>query len=534
MRKIIHYLKQLIIALFMITISCNGLQVKEKNDVISTPHPLASLAGKKMFSQNGNAFDAAVAAAFTLAVVEPSMSGIGGRLQVIYKSSEGIKGIDASTEVPMNYEPSDQGSRYGYKTIGIPGVVAGLLKLHEEQGSLTLSQVMEPSIRYATEGYQILPGEAFRQSIEKDIINEFDATSSYFLKPDGSSYKAGEIFVQKDLGQTLNRIKENGHRGFYEGETADAIVKDMKINGGLLTLEDLRNYKALDARVLKGSYKGFDIYSLFLPSYGAITIQILQIIDALDFNEDSEKEWAYYLGKTTDLAYKYRKKQNNPDSLKMILSKEKAKEWANDIVQKKKLVNNVFVNEPISWNEKIGHTAHLTSADSDGNVVSLTQTIGPLMGSKVASKNLGFLYAVTLGGYLGDYKPGDRANSHISPTFISKENDVILALGAAGGSRIVTAITQVISRFFSNSFNLNEAISKPRVYPDKDTLLLENHSGIKWDEELEEYLIENKYPYRFISYPAMFGRVFGIQLDQKSNKWIGVADPDWEGTVESN
>ena len=534
MRKIIHYLKQLIIALLMITISCNGLQVKEKNDVISTPHPLASLAGKKMFSQNGNAFDAAVAAAFTLAVVEPSMSGIGGRIQVIYKSSEGIKGIDASTEVPMNYEPSDEGSRYGYKTIGIPGVVAGLLKLHEEQGSLTLSQVMEPSIRYATEGYQILPGEAFRQSIEKDIINEFDGTSSYFLKPDGSSYEAGDIFVQKDLGQTLNRIKENGHQGFYEGETADAIVEDMKINGGLLTLEDLKNYKALDARVLKGSYKGFDIYSLFLPSYGAITIQILQIIDALDFNEDSEKEWAYYLGKTTDLAYKYRKKQNNPDSLKMILSKEKAKEWANDIVQKKKLVNNVFANEPISWNEKIGHTAHLTSADSDGNVVSLTQTIGPLMGSKVASKNLGFLYAVTLGGYLGDYKPGDRANSHISPTFISKENDVILALGAAGGSRIVTAITQVISRFFSNSFNLNEAISKPRVYPDKDTLLLENHSGIKWDEELEEYLIENKYPYRFINYPAMFGRVFGIQLDQKSNKWIGVADPDWEGTVESN
>ena len=218
----------------------------------------------------------------------------------------------------------------------------------------------------------------------------------------------------------------------------------------------------------------------------------------------------------------------------MILSKQKAKEWANDIVQKKKLVNNVFVNEPISWNEKIGHTAHLTSADSDGNVVSLTQTIGPLMGSKVASKNLGFLYAVTLGGYLGDYKPGDRANSHISPTFISKENDVILALGAAVGSRIFTAITQVISRFFSNSFNLNEAISKPRVYPDKDTLLLENHSGIKWDEELEEYLIENKYPYRLINYPAMFGRVFGIQLDQKSNKWIGVADPDWEGTVESN
>ena len=96
-------------------------------------------------------------------------------------------------------------------------------------------------------------------------------------------------------------------------------------------------------------------------------------------------------------------------------AKEKAKEWANDILQKRKIVDKLSINEPISWNEKVGHTAHLTSADRDGNVVSLTQTIGPLMGSKVASKNLGFLYAVTLGGYLGDYKPGDRANSHISP-----------------------------------------------------------------------------------------------------------------------
>jgi gamma-glutamyltranspeptidase/glutathione hydrolase len=203
-------------------------------------------------------------------------------------------------------------------------------------------------------------------------------------------------------------------------------------------------------------------------------------------------------------------------------------------MEKRIYSNKSAINIPGSWNEKVGHTAHLTSADRYGNVVSLTQTIGPLMGSKVVTKELGFLYAVTLGGYLGDYRPGDRANSHISPTFISKDDEIVLALGAAGGSRIVTAITQVISRYFSNSYSLSDAVSKPRVYPDKDTLLLENHSGIKWDEGLEDYLIKNDYPYKFVNYPAMFGRVFGIELDKKGNRWIGVSDPDWEGTMESN
>ncbi|MEE3034255.1 MAG: gamma-glutamyltransferase [Bacteroidota bacterium] len=534
MSKRLQYLNQMLLVLLLFVSSCKNSQNNKGNDVITTPHPLASLAGKKMFDQNGNAIDAAVAAAFALAVVEPSMSGIGGRLQVIYKTSEGVKGIDASTEVPVNYKPSGEGSKYGYKTIGIPGVVAGLLKLHEEGGNLSLSQVMEPAIKHAFEGYEILPGEAFRQFLEKDKIKEFDGTSFYFLKSDSSSYKAGDKFVQKDLGETLKRIQKNGHKGFYEGETAEMIAEDMKINGGLITLEDLKKYRALDAKVLKGSYKGFDVYSLFLPSYGAITIQILQIFDALNFDEKSEKEWVYHVGKTIDLAYRYRKKQNNSDSLEMIISKEKAKEWANDIIQKRILTNKLAANVPTSWNEKIGHTAHLTTADRNGNVVSLTQTIGPLMGSKVVTKNLGFLYAVTLGGYLGDYKPGDRANSHISPTLVSKGNEVFLALGAAGGSRIVTAITQVISRYFSNSYNLSDAVSKPRIYPDNDTLLLENHPGIKWDEGLEDYLMEKNYPYKFISYPAMFGRVFGIEFDSKTNRWIGVSDPDWEGTVESN
>jgi gamma-glutamyltranspeptidase/glutathione hydrolase len=144
-----------------------------------------------------------------------------------------------------------------------------------------------------------------------------------------------------------------------------------------------------------------------------------------------------------------------------------AKKIEEDALQ---LAENTLKIIPESWTASIGHTTHLTAADDQGNVVSLTQTIGPNMGSKVASKDLGFLYAVSLGGYLGEYNPGDRLNSHISPTLFLKNGIIRLAIGAAGGSRIITAITQVAHRYLSQKNNLNKALYLPRVYPFEDTL----------------------------------------------------------------
>ena len=182
---------------------------------------------------------------------------------------------------------------------------------------------------------------------------------------------------------------------------------------------------------------------------------------------------------------------------------------------------------PISWTSIDGHTTHLTTADKWGNVVSLTQTIGPTMGSKVASKGLGFLYAVTLGGYLGKYKPGDRANSHISPTLIEKNGMILLALGAAGGSRIIPAVTQVTDRYFRQNHSLENSLKLPRVYPYNDSLWVENHIGI---EKLNASFVDKKLPIKYIDEIARFGRVHAIAL--RGQKWIGSADPDWEGTTE--
>ena len=156
------------------------------------------------------------------------------------------------------------------------------------------------------------------------------------------------------------------------------------------------------------------------------------------------------------------------------------------------------------------------------------------MGSKVATKSLGFLYAVTMGGYLGDYKPGDRANSHISPTLVMNNESLELALGAAGGSRIVTAIAQTVKNSIDLELPLNEAVSRGRVYPLEDTLLIEAHTGININSVLLDSLKIMDIPFKLQETPGFHGRINAIQYDRSNKRWIGVSDPDWEGIVLYN
>ena len=517
----------------LILISCKeSSEASLKNNTIASAHPLASLAGKKIFEQKGNAFDAAVAAGFTLAVVEPSMSGIGGRLQAIfYKASGKIGGVDASTQVPINYTPTEEKYSFGYKTIGIPGVVAGLIKLHKNHGVLPLQKVMEPAIDYAENGFKILPGEAFRQQNAKKIFEQYEGTKTHFLNAQGTSFQTGDLVIQKSLALILKTISNKGKAGFYEGEVAQKMVDDVKSNGGLLTLEDLKNYQAHDSEVIEGTFQGYKVFALNLPSYGAITIQILQILDHLQVI-DNEEDWAIKMGEVTELAYTYRKHQKDLDSLNQILSYGQAANWANQIKEKKlNIVEQNTSDMPGSWVSAEGHTTHLTAADENGNVVSLTQTIGPNMGSKVASKDLGFLYAVTLGGYLGEYKPGDRSNSHITPTLFIDGGKVALAIGAAGGSRIITAVTQVAHRYLAQKNELKRALFLPRVYPFEDSLWVEDHDGVK---QLNANFNMDNYRVKMVDEKARFGRVHAVAYDSISKSWIGAADPDWEGTVENH
>ena len=513
---------------------------RSSNGVVSAAHPLATNAAIKMLEAGGNAMDAAVAAAFTLSVVEPSMSGIGGRAQIIiYTPTGGVHGIDATTQAPAFYEFDDTaGVEYGYQTIAVPGVVKGLTDGLFEFGSLPLAKVMNPAISYAQNGFTLLPGEALRQESVNEVLKEFSGTWQYYLNKDSTAKKAGDRIIQSDLAKVLKAISEKGPDVFYRGWIAQAMVRDVRQNGGFLTLESLENYRAEKSHIVSGSYRGYGIKALWLPAYGAITIEALHILEQLPVNLNEEREWARAVYHAIKAAYLDKKEQKTLDDAKRFTSTS----WAKKRAMETPLINgpesngsNTGSKHSIPKIEKDlnGHTSHLTVVDKNGMVVSLTQTIGPTMGSKVATPGLGFLYAQTMGGYLGEVEPNLRVPSHISPVIVFKDDKPLLALGAAGGSRIPSSIVNVISRIIDYEMSLSEALYAPRVHPLEEGINLEVVDGTRWNEDDSTFFSQLGYMVEMRRLPGQFGRIHAVMLDTLTGEWIGCADPDWEGTAES-
>ncbi|HIB73502.1 MAG TPA: hypothetical protein EYO50_06240 [Candidatus Marinimicrobia bacterium] len=514
--------------------------VRSRNGVVTTAHPLATTAGVKMLAAGGNAMDAAVAAAFTLSVVEPSMSGIGGRAQIlIYTPTGGVHGIDATTQAPPFYKFKDTlAVEYGYETIAVPGVVKGLTDGLSEFGSLPLAQVMTPAISYANNGFTLLPGEAFRQESVNKILKEFAGTWQYYLNADSAAKKAGDWIIQSDLAKVLKAISEKGPDVFYRGWIAQAMVRDVRQNGGFLTLESLENYRAEKSHIVTGSYRGYGIKALWLPAYGAITIEALQILEQLPVNLNEEREWARAVYHAVKAAYLDKKEQKTLDDAARFTSTS----WAEKRALETPLMNgpesngsNTGSKDSIPEIEKDlnGHTSHLTVVDKNGMIVSLTQTIGPTMGSKVATPGLGFLYAQTMGGYLGEVEPNLRVPSHISPVIVFKDDKPLLALGAAGGSRIPSSIVNVISKIIDYEMPLSEALYAPRVHPLEEGINLEVVDGTSWNEDDSTFFSQLGYTVEMRRLPGQFGRIHAVMLDTLTGEWIGCADPDWEGTAVS-
>ena len=209
-----------------------------------------------------------------------------------------------------------------------------------------------------------------------------------------------------------------------------------------------------------------------------------------------------------------------PDSLKNIISHD----YNNTLSNK---ISNECCSKKLIHDNQDGNTAHISVVDSYDNAVSLTQTLGPLMGSGVITDSLGFVYATTMGSYLGITEANQRAYSHISPTIILENNSPVMVLGAAGGSRIPTSIAHVIYRHLVMKKNLELAVSEFRIHPDTEKALIEYHNGVEFDFDPDSILFK----YDLIDSPARFGRVQAISRVDELNKWIGVSDPDWAGTV---
>ena len=531
--------------------------------MVVAAQPLATAAGVEMLDRGGNAADAAVAAAFAVSVVEPSMNSIGGRTQILVRTADGnFHGIDATTQAPDTYDPDTAPQAgYGYPTVGLPGAVAGLTRLLQEHGTLPLATVMEPAIRYASEGFALLPGEAARQASTAEQLRESEGATLYYIEPDGSPYDAGDHFVQSDLAMVLRRIASGGADAFYRGEIAKAMADDIVGAGGHVTAAALAGYRAEDARVVRGSYRGHELVGTFTPAAGAMTIGILQIIENFDMAGADETTWASVVGQALALGFEAARTHRGPDAWQLLTSPE----WAREQAERVRLPVAAAAMGPepaaVPWGPPVpavmlsgarpaatwlpgpddeGHTTHLSTADADGMAVALTQTIGPAMGSKIATPGLGFLYAATLGGYLGRLEPGERARSNISPFMVMDGGDPMLVLGAAGGARIVSAVVQAVCRVVDQGLSLPEALAAARLHPMQGSLnspgsesgfQMETSPEIGWSPDVIAELRQLGFEVQEVPRAGAFGRIHGMSYDAATSSWTGAADPDWEGSA---
>ncbi|MEJ2539645.1 MAG: gamma-glutamyltransferase, partial [Gemmatimonadota bacterium] len=225
--------------------------------VVAAAHPLAARAGAEMLELGGNAVDAAVAAAFALAVVEPTMSGLGGRTQILIRLEDGTHvGIDGTTQAPADYDPDTApAADYGYGVVGVPGTPAALFKAHAEYGTLPRSTILAEAIRLAEDGYVVLPAEAARRGAVADQLAEFEGSRTAFLDSDGAPHQAGALFRQPELARTLRTLEEGGVEAFYQGSLARTMAADIQAHGGHVTRESLASYQALESRVVTGDYR---------------------------------------------------------------------------------------------------------------------------------------------------------------------------------------------------------------------------------------------------------------------------------------
>lgn len=523
----------------------------ESQGMASTAHPLATAAAETIFKLGGNSVDAAIAASLTLAVVEPSMSGLGGRAQAIVKLADGsLRGYNGMTEIPAGFVLQKEMPSSGYTTVATPGLIALLQVLHKNHGSLPFEDLIQPALQHASKGFALLAGEASRhQSSAKKIRQDFGMSMAY-LNNRKKAFDAGEELKQPALARTLARLSRFGPDDFYRGEIAREISDDVLKNGGFITLADLKDYAVLPGRYIHFSYRGYEIHTLAAPAGGGLVAKAMMLLSQFEVSSLSERSWALLMAQALALSIESMADDyyevdliglTEPTWAKQNLSRIRLPMLRDSITGS--LMTHSLKESSTDWlASDSGHTSHFVTADCSGLTLSMTQTLGPLFGAKVATPELGFPYAATMGGYLrtGRQDPGSRPRTAIAPVIVTKNDQVVLALGAAGGIKIPSAIVQVLSRYIDQGRSLDAALVLPRVHPASTIDELNNRqvtlqhfqaetTGGGWMPSDVASWRSAGFKVTEIDSKASFGRVHALQ--SKAGVLIGSADPDWEGSA---
>lgn len=526
-----------------------GKHITGSEGMVVSAHPLASLAGAEILIQGGNAFDAAAATSFALAVCYPTAGNIGGGSLIVLRESGGTyRALDCREKAPMaassNMYLDPEGrvisgmSTSTRAASGVPGSVAGILEMLDKYGSMPLDSIIQPAVDMARYGFPITEkqaGSLNRSARKFKAVNFHDIP---FIKD--SSWKKGDTLIQEDLAGTLERIRDNGRDGFYKGLTADLIVAEMKKGNGLIVHNDLENYNAVWRQALKGSYKGYGIISMPPPSSGGVALlQLLGIMenfltDPVDFHSPrhvhliTEAERRVYADRTFYLG--------DPDYVSVPLKEMIKKEYLLSRMQnynpdEASLSSDIEHGKvPVAESEE---TTHLSVVDRHHNAVALTTTLNSGYGNGVVVEGAGFIlnnemddfsskpgypniYGL-IGGEANSIKPGKRMLSSMTPTIVDKDNKLCMVLGSPGGSTIITSVFQTIINVIDYGMNMKEAVDAPRFHHQwmPDLIYFEKEAA---DSSLLKQLDNMGHKYRVRS---PIGRVDAIRITDNGNMEAG-------------
>ncbi|HBI91598.1 MAG TPA: hypothetical protein DDY58_03670 [Terrisporobacter glycolicus] len=475
---------------------------------ISTSNELATQVGEEILAKGGNAVDAAVAVSYALGVVEPYGSGIGGGggMLIYNPSADEYKFYDYKDIAPLSQSTKKS-------NVGVPGFVAGMEKVFKDYGSMEFKDLIQPSINLAKNGFKV------DEELEK-VINVYSATlmnNSAYVN-NGQLIKKGENLVQQDLAETLEYIKSNGAKGFYEDVIATNISKK-----SVLTVDDMKSYKVDAVEPISGNFNGYNVVSAPAPFSGATLIQTMEIIEQLGKDKDLKDANNYLdaLNTATDLStYERVKKIGDPDfaniDYKTMTSEENIKALIN--------MGNVKYQD----DEESESTTHFSIVDKNGMVVSSTNTLGHFYGSETLVD--GFYLNGTMSNFgksgINKYAPGKKPRTFTSPTIVKKGDDFTLAIGTPGGNRIVKVLAPILVDKLYFEKDLQESINKNRVtFYSKGTILAE-------DNENNESIIDistTKYPVIKSKDKLYFGAVQAAGIE--NGKYIGASDIRRPGKV---
>ena len=527
-------------------------EVIASNGMVATSHPLASQVGIDILKNGGNAIDAAIAANAAIGLMEPTGNGIGGDLFAIIwiEKEKKLYGLNASGRSPSDldldfFKTNNYSSipAYGPLPVSVPGCVDGWFELNERFGSMKMSDILKPAIDYAENGFPVTELVSYYMELASNNFIEYpNFKETYFI--DGASPKKGELFKNIHLANTLRVIASEGRKGFYEGEIAKIISEFIQEQGGFLSYDDLKNHKSEWVEPVSTNYRGYDVWELPPNGQGIAALQILNLLEGFDIKSMGfgSAEYIHHFVEAKKIAFADRAKYYaDPDFNKIPTQYLISKEYSNK--RRAEINPNKAAKSVQAVNLENGDTIYLTTADSDGNMVSLIQSNYRGMGSGMVPPGLGFmlqdrgeLFSLEE-GHFNVYEPNKRPFHTIIPAFITKNNKPYVSFGLMGGAMQPQGHAQIVINLIDFGMNLQEAGDAPRIRHQsseqptggfmKDGGQLAIEQGFDY-KEIRELI---KKGHNIIYDLGSFGGYQAIMIDYISKIYFGASESRKDGSA---